>query len=371
MSGPDPASGGPFTTADHAGNDGKMGIQRTSPPRWVQALLRVPLVGKIAGANVVIVVGALVAAMASDRGTQADTQLLVILASALGGTLIVNVILVLIALRPLQDLHDTAYRIWRGDLDARVPRSVLADSEMQRVGSALNALLDSLSQERTRIRALASQVIHAGDRERAHIARELHDSTAQTLAALLLELSVLAGENRDPLLGARLERVRSIASNVLDEVKLLAHTVHPRVLDDLGLIAALQLLAREAQDRGPASVQVESDGAVDDIPVAVTSVMYRVAQEAMNNAMRHGRPTQIVLRMHRRDGTALLEVEDNGAGFNVADAERRRPGMGLFTMRERAALVGGAVEITSQTGHGTRVAATIPLASAPATDARG
>jgi signal transduction histidine kinase len=346
-------------------NDAGSVLRRPSGlPHWVRALLGVPLVGKIAGANALIVLAALVVALSAGAQSDGGMRFVVLLAAALAMSLIVNVLLVLLALRPLADLELTAQRIWQGDLGARVPHSVLAHSDLQRVGSALNVLLEGLAADRARMRGLASEVIRAGDRERAHIARELHDSTAQTLAALLLELSMVARENDNPRLAERLERVRRIVSDVLDEVKMLAHTVHPRVLEDLGLAAALQLLARESEGRAVAGVRLEEGGGVDHVPAAHASVLYRVAQEAVNNALRHGRPNGIVLRASVTGGVARLEVEDDGIGFNVGEAERKRPGMGLFTMRERAALVGGALEIDSAPGRGTRVVATIPAGTA-------
>lgn len=332
-------------------------------PRWLTAILRVPLVGKIAGANAVIVVSALAVAVGGGDPGPAAERFTLVLAAALTISLVVNVILVLIALGPLDALETTAQRIWRGEMEARVPHSPIADADLQRIGSAFNALLDGLTSDRARMRSLAAQVISAGDRERAYIARELHDSTAQTLAALLLELSVLATENRDPQLVERIERVRRIVSDVLDEVKLLAHTVHPRVLDDLGLAAAIRLLAREAGERSRATVSVEEAGGVESIPVVQTSVLYRVAQEAVNNALRHGKPEHVVLRLGVEHGVARLEVEDDGVGFDIAEAEARRSGMGLFTMRERAALVGGALEIHSESGRGTRIVAIVPIAT--------
>jgi signal transduction histidine kinase len=105
---------------------------------------------------------------------------------------------------------------------------------------------------------------------------------------------------------------------------------------------------------------------MDHVPPAHASVLYRVAQEAVNNALRHGRPNSIVLRAGVTGGVARLEVEDDGSGFVVAEAERKRPGMGLFTMRERAALVGGALEVHSEPGRGTRVVATVPAGTAEA-----
>lgn len=332
-------------------------------PAWVAALLRVPLVGKITGANAIIVTAALLVALHGGTNGQA-TRLWLVLLVALGLGLVVNATLVIIALRPLNELERTARRVWQGELDARVPASTVADAGIQRVGNTLNILLDGLSADRSRLRALAKQVIQAGDRERASIARELHDSTAQTLAALLLELSVLAGENSDPRLESRIARVRAIVGDVLDEVRLLAHTVHPRVLDDLGLVAALQLLARESMDRGSSLVEYAGPLKVEPLDPACASALYRVAQEAVGNAMRHAQARTIAIRLNVANAEAELEIADDGVGFVPADVERRRPGMGLFTMRERAALVGGRLTIESEALLGTRVVATVPLSAA-------
>ena len=112
----------------------------------------------------------------------------------------------------------------------------------------------------------------------------------------------------------------------------------------------------------PVTVSVESLPA--PMSKGVTSVLYRVAQEAVNNALRHAAPRSVSLRVIVQGGVARLEVVDDGSGFDATDAERRRPGMGLFTMRERTALVGGALEIHSKPGAGTRIVATGPLREA-------
>ena len=115
--------------------------------------------------------------------------------------------------------------------------SPIADPDVARVGTTINALLDELNAERTRLRQLASEIIHAGDRERATLARELHDSTAQRLAAMLYQLSAAARDIPDDKVSDRLLGIREIAGDVLEEVRTIAHTVHPAVLDDLGLAA--------------------------------------------------------------------------------------------------------------------------------------
>lgn len=329
---------------------------------WGDWILRAPLVAKIAGANSLIVLAAMLASFIGGEAALGQGRFILLLAATLAVSLVVNVALVVIALRPLDALEETATRIREGDLGARVAESALADANIRRIGQTLNALVDRLTTDRERMRVMAKQVIKAGDRERAHIARELHDSTAQTLAALLLELSVLTSENADPRLDERLARVRKIVADVLDEVKMLAHTVHPRVLDDLGLHAALRLLARETELRGSARVEVEGEPTPDALNQTASSALYRVAQEAVGNALRHAQSTAITIRLGVTDRTAQLVVEDDGTGFDVADAEARRPGMGLFTMRERAELLGGSLLIDSARGRGTRVVATVPTA---------
>jgi signal transduction histidine kinase len=321
------------------------------------------LVAKIAGANGIIVVAALVAAFTVMDGSGHDARLVIIMAIALAGALVVDVGLVLIALRPLDDLEVTAHRIWRGDMGARVPRSRIADTNILRVGGALNVLLDGLVADRARLRAMASHVLQAGDAERARIARELHDSAAQTLTGLALELSAAERATGDPEMTERLDRARRITSGVLDEIKMLAHTMYPRVLEDRDLGAALEHLARETTAQVGVPVTVRCDPTTATIPAELTSVLYRVAQEAVTNAVRHAEPRQVVISVGAPNGVARLEVDDDGGGFDVVEAEGRRPGMGLYTMRERAALVGGGFEIRSDRANGTRIVVTVPIES--------
>ena len=299
-------------------------------------------------------------------------ELVALAGGALGAGVVVSMLLVRIALMPLHELEETARRVRDGDFAARVPASPLADRDMARVGSTLNLLLDRLTEDRTRARQLAAEVISAGERERARIARDLHDSTAQSLAALMLQLSAVARDtrDRDPALGERLTTLKDTASEVLEEVRTLSHVVHPRVLDDLGLVAARRNLARGAESAaGEVAVSVAADeegaaSAAAALDQATASVLYRVAQEAVGNAIRHALPRTVVLGLTARDGRVTLEVTDDGRGFDVAEAEARRPGMGLFTMRERVSLVDGRFEVISRPGAGTTVRATVAAGDA-------
>ena len=321
--------------------------------------LRVPLLGKLAGANLIIVAAALLAVLA-ERHSMLPGSAVSILGLALGLSLVVSLGLVYVALRPLSDLETTAARVSGGDLEARVPDSILADRDMARVGTTLNTLLDRLTEDRERVRRLAAQVISAQDEERARIARELHDSTAQMLAAIMLQLGVAARENTSPVVDERIATLREMVSEALEEVRTISHTIHPRVLDDLGLATALEWLARQTREQEALDVEVFADDG-PAIPKLPASVLYRIAQESLRNAVRHAQARRVELWLRRAPGTATLEVVDDGRGFDVKRAEERRPGMGLFSMRERVGLVNGTLALVSAPGKGTRVVATVPL----------
>ena len=326
----------------------------------VERALSVPLLGKLVGANLLIVLAAL-AGVAAERRFNASGNVVPILGVALGTSLLVNLALVYVALRPLNDLEDAAARVSAGDLEARVAPSVLADRDMARVGTTLNGVLDRLMEDRARVRRLAAQVISAQDEERARVARELHDSTAQILTAVMLQLGAAARESDSAPLSERIATLRELAAEALEEVRSLSHTMHPRILDDLGLPAALEWLGRQTRSQTSLDVHVNVEDGAAGIPSPIGSVLYRVAQEALRNAVRHADAGLVEVQLGRQGGTAVLEVRDDGHGFDVRSAEERRPGMGLFSMRERVALVNGKLIVTSDRGRGTRVVATVPL----------
>jgi len=332
---------------------------------WVTRMLCFPLVGKLAGANALIVLVALATAVAVHSPGVGDRNTLIIVALTLAASFAVSLALVTIALRPLRALEATAALVRAGDFAARVAPSPLADPDIRRVGEAFNLLLDALVADRERIRRLAAEVIRAGDAERARLARELHDSTAQTLAAVVMQLAAAAKDIQQAELAGRLESIKAAALDALEEVRLLSLTVHPRVLDDLGLPAALTHLARDAGRSSGLEIVVEAPAAAPDLQPERASVLYRVAQEAVSNALRHAAPSNVQVRLHLGDGIATVEVLDDGTGFDVVDMARKTGGLGIFSMRERTALAGGVFDLTSRLGAGTRVRASVPIASPP------
>jgi two-component system sensor histidine kinase UhpB len=336
--------------------------RRSAGGDWVHRVLRVPLAYKLAGANLGVVLAAW-GAYAAYHGPAADWRMLSVMAIALALGLAVNLLLVSIALRPIRDLEETATRVWAGDLETRVPRSAVADAELAHVGGMLNILLTALSEDRARVRTLAQEVVRSGDRERSRVGKELHDSIAQSLAALRYQLIAIEREATDPDLAEKLRAVRHAAGEVLEQVRLLSLAVHPQILDDLGLVAALRQLARTTTDRAVISVTVtpEAESQLRSLPSDVAVAVYRVARESVANALRHGAPATIDIGVGLAGDELVMHVADDGNGFDLASTEKDGRAMGLFQMRERIALLSGKVEIVSTPQQGTDVRVRVPV----------
>ncbi len=322
---------------------------------WARPLLRIPLAWKLAGANMVIALIAVGLAALQQLWSSA------IMGIAVGAALTLNFALVHVALRPLWLLEATVQRVARGDFNSRVPSSPLADRDMSRVTAMINMLLETVNTDRQRMRHLTSQLIDEGDRQRAAVAHELHDSAAQTLSALSMEIAAAAREESNPEMIVRLETLRNMVVGVTEEIRLLAHEIHPRVLQDLGLRAALRELARESGDFSTAIIQVFAPWDAPPIPLAIAKPLYWVAREALTNAVRYANPCQVNIHLVTTEEHVTLVIEDDGVGFDVAGAEERQDGTGLFSMRERMSLAGGSVEILSALGRGTTVLLRVPL----------
>lgn len=350
----------PAAVREHSASGRARRAPVTARPRLVIAMLGAPLVLKLITANLVIGVATIGATMATHGTTLADGRAVTLLVAALAVAQIVNSALVIVALRPIRALEEVASRVGAGDTSARVPYSPLADRNVARTGRALNQLLDELMRERDRIRTLAAKVICAQDEERARIARELHDATAQTIAGVVLQLSVADRLCTDDAAVRKIREIRGMATEALEEVRTLSHTIYPRVLEDLGLRAALDWLARRTRETSTIDVGVTLRGS-GDVPAMAASALYRVAQEALTNAVRHSEATVVEVRLDVQPGFATLEVEDDGVGFAARDSEARRAGMGIFSMRERIALVDGVLDIDSEPGRGCCIRVRVPL----------
>lgn len=336
----------------------------------VRALLRVPLFYKILIANTLLVVGGLIASAAitasvvrsPQDGNTFETIALLALAGALL-TVMINAAILKLALKPLYLLEAAVARIREGELETRAPISPLADSDFERLTRTINAMLDGLATTRERLRYVAARALQAQEAERKRIARDLHDETAQALAALLIRLRVARGLTDPAARESVLEEVRTQVSAALDGVRRFARGLRPPALDELGLVAAVESHARSLAETTGLDVEVEAESVDSLLEPDAELALYRIIQEALSNVVRHAEATRANVRIQRRADRVTATVVDDGKGFSVPEvtADRQR-GLGLFGMQERAALLSGRVRVRSAPGAGTSVEVDVPVA---------
>lgn len=331
----------------------------TRIPRWMRAILGVRLELKLLGANLIILgVAALVLfGPMLQPGRVASISVIV---AALAAGAVANLALTRLALQPIYTLTNVARRVSAGRFSARVPSSIVADPDLTQLSNTINQMLDSLAAGRDRMRKLGAEVVYAEERERAQVARELHDTVGQTLAAANFQLTAVAHELGDHGVAARLGEVRELLRASLEQIRNVSRSLHPRVTVDLGLPTALEALGDATRQRSlvDVHVRVDVDGVV--IPPAVAATLYRVAQEALHNVERHADASEATITLRARPGYVELEVFDDGRGFE-GPLEKKRSNSGFAAMRERLSLAGGELRIDTARDKGTRITAWVGM----------
>jgi two-component system sensor histidine kinase UhpB len=259
-------------------------------------------------------------------------------------------------LRPLEDLIEAMEKVDLSSPQLHLPASIDGvgeTEEVERIELAFLRMMRRLEAERRRA---GSAALHAQEEERARVARDLHDEVNQSLTGLLLRLEA-AREAAPPELEGELAETRTLANQAMTELLSLARQLRPTALDDLGLAAAIGGQVEQLA-RGEIEAKLAVDGGFSDLGDDAQLVVYRVAQEALNNAARHSGAKHVDVRLRRsEDGGVVLEVADDGRGFAFDESER---GLGIGGMRERALLVGGELTIESRPDAGTTVRLAVP-----------
>ena len=282
-----------------------------------------------------------------------------VLAAGLGAVLVVNLLLLRRALSPLRELGGQMEKI-----DLRDPTRGLSGSEAY--GPALtafvetfNAMVDRLAEER---RAGARAALAAQERERLRIGRALHDEAGQTLTAIALEIERAADDGP----AAQRERMAAIAAQLhasLDEIRRISRDLRPEALDDLGLVNALIALTSRADRQSGVRIERRFSDQLPPLPIELELVIYRVAQEALTNVLRHAQASHCRVELESKDGEVELRVIDDGVG--MASPAVNAETIGIEGMRERALLASGTLGIESRPGEGTRVTLRLPVETAP------
>ena len=329
-------------------------------PHWLRLILGIPLELKLLGANVIILGIAVLVLFGPVRLQPGRLTDVYVVVAGLIISATVNFALVKLALRPINALERVARRVSEGRLAERVPASILADPELAQLSTTINEMLDSLAAGRDRMRKLGAEVVYAEERERAQVARELHDSVGQTLAAASFQIAAAAHEIGSHTASPRLAAARELLRTALEEIRNVSRSLHPRVATDLGLPSALEALGDATQHRSLVDVRVNVDLSGVVIPDALSTTLYRVAQEALRNVERHADAGRATVSLRARPGYVELEVSDDGCGFE-GPLEKRRTDSGFGAMRERLSLAGGELHIDTARDRGTRVIAWVGM----------
>ncbi len=280
-------------------------------------------------------------------------------------SLVVDFLLLRLLLAPLDQLEAAVDDALQGKQHPVAP-SIISDKRLDRLAAAFTAMQETLQNNAQQMHVLSQQVVYAQEEERERIARELHDEVAQTLTSVLLYMKLLE-KSSDPENTQRLQNLRRLITHALHDMRQLAVDLHPQILDDWGLEAALGQRVNELNADGSRQIDLQvMGGSQERLPRDLEVTFFHVAREALNNVVHHSRArcTQVLLR--READWLTLEVQDDGVGFdpNILRA-RRADGFGFSSMRERLALVSGELTIDSQPGRGTRISARAPMLTRP------
>ena len=223
-----------------------------------------------------------------------------------------------------------------------------------------NKYEESLRAQRE-LKTLSKRLVEAEERERRAISRELHDEVGQSLSALLIDVENLTEMSSDD--GAfrqGLQKIKTLAENCVNEVRNMALLLRPSMLDDLGLVAALDWQGREVSKRTGMLVDTVDENVSESLPEEYKTCVYRIVQEALNNCSKHAYAKKVRVVVRQESNHLRVSIEDDGKGF---DASRVR-GLGLVGMNERVSQLGGVLKVESDPAQGTRLRVDLPLPTA-------
>jgi signal transduction histidine kinase len=271
----------------------------------------------------------------------------------------------------------------QGSVVALVQRDQRRRIAMQSALRSQNELLEatvaerttSLTQAKEELAWVSQRALHLQERERHNLALELHDQIGQQLAALRMILQHVEAELDEasyPELRAHVRDGLEVTRTTYAQIHDIAINLRPAMLDRLGLVPTLEWYARQQAARGRCRIDVRADSLPAALPTDLLTATFRIAQEAVSNALRHAKPKNVEIQVGRIDDQLELIVRDDGVGFDphaTLAGEPSARSFGLLGMRERATAVGGTLAITSRPGTGTKITATLPLPLASASQA--
>jgi len=271
-----------------------------------------------------------------------------------------------ITLSPLKDAAGRSMGV------SKIIRDISERKRSQTLLRQAHEALEVKVQERTAelssanhsLQKLSSRLMQVQEEERSRLARDLHDEVGQLLTALKIDLQEIQHGEVTQVRSDSLTDSLALVDRLLTQVRTLALDLRPSMLDDLGLVPALRWYANRQAERNGWILAFSAEGVTGRVPVPIEVACFRVVQEALTNVSKYAKANTIDLSLRRQGQAVVIVIQDDGLGFDVVLARRRAQGgqtLGLLGMEERVRLAGGALEISSAPGHGTRLELCFPL----------
>ena len=226
------------------------------------------------------------------------------------------------------------------------------------------ALLEQSRLMQESLRRLSHQILSVQEEERKKISRDLHDEIVQTLTGISVTLATLKQDSTVSTsdLGRKIAATQRLVEHSMKSVHRFARELRPPLLDDLGLIAALNSYMKSYTLRTPIRINFKASAAVENLSSPRRLVLYRIAQEALTNVAKHAHASLVHVTIEKLPGSMRMEIHDNGRSFRADQtlSGRRSQRLGLIGMRERVEMIGGSFSIESEPGKGTTIRAQIP-----------
>lgn len=335
-----------------------------------QRLKRTPILYRIAiGNGFVIAIGAIggtyITRLLADQAV--DWWLILIFLGI--GTILsvtINFWIIKSALRPLNELSTLIDRVPKDHSQIDPQFLQPTDPEIYQLASTLDSLVRQLNERNQELQALSEHAINALEEERRRIALTLHDDTGQALSMLIINLERLENQisGEEIELKEKLVTTRKLAQQSLANLRMIVYGLRPTILDDLGLVPAIRWYARTNLEEVGIMVDIHANGEIEPLPPQLKSTLFRIAQEAINNIVKHSKANQVEIKLSQCEKNIQLEVKDDGEGFDLTIVRQealRLQQLGLLGIQERAELAGGEVQLSSVPGSGTHILVKVPF----------
>jgi signal transduction histidine kinase len=263
--------------------------------------------------------------------------------------------------RPINQLKEAALKVGKGQYDIDIP--VRSNDEIGALTEAFNSMSVQIKEKTLELQSERSgrlrSVIDAEEKERQRLSREIHDGIGQSLVAHKLRLESLLYIN-DSEIKDQIRILKDQFNVTIDEIRRISNNLMPSVLEVFGITLALKNLCEDTEEHGAMEILFQTTGELEEVNTKTKTYLYRIAQEALNNILKHSGAKEVTFTLSRSKDIITFILRDDGKGFDVEDAAFEK-GNGLHNMRERVALMQGTISITSSRGEGTTLIINVPV----------